>query len=474
MSQFIVLGKNNSNYNLSNVSITLPDNYILFTKDNQIAGLPYPNFNNNILQWDPDSQVYFWNTLSLSTITGNKETSKGILWNDSNDKLHMMSETNGVYQITISNDKYTLTPAENNLINFNPLVQFDYILTRGMGNQINGIKPEQGYLYHDFYEGYYFKQYPETVSTPGLIYWNGSNYTAVTGKRGDGLYALNKTGSAVVNIASTNGFLIASNNSLTTLNYPVTSGEYTLINDQNGKLYWSKKELIVDKVIDVNINSGITDGETLLTVPYDGSYLITLNFTANVNVIKLPKFSKDFNSFINACPKLIFKTTNGQTLFTKIFTGPTSYDYFSYSLFKTLLAGDKIITYWENNDNIVSIIKTNVVLTYIENVNLDNYTSISGAEDYTGIHNVMSSGRYVVITNIEYLINNVVDIPKNSQITVNYGNNKCIIFAVPPVLSAIYSNTNVFTLRQGDLISIEVNNPYIQITNYNIILNKIS
>ena len=82
MSQFIVLGKNNLNYNLSNISISLPDNYILFTKDNQIAGLPYPTYKNNILQWDPDSQVYFWNTLSLSTITGNKETSKGILWND--------------------------------------------------------------------------------------------------------------------------------------------------------------------------------------------------------------------------------------------------------------------------------------------------------------------------------------------------------------------------------------------------------
>lgn len=474
MSQFIVLGKNNLNYNLSNISISLPDNYILFTKDNQIAGLPYPTYKNNILQWDPDSQVYFWNTLSLSTITGNKETSKGILWNDSSDKLHMMSETNGVYQITISNDKYTLTAAENNLIDFNPLVQFDYILTRGMGNQINGIKPEQGYLYHDSYEGYYFKQYPETISTSGLVYWNGSQYSAVTGKRGDGLYALNKAGNDVVNITSTSGFLIASNNNITTLNYPTAPGEYTLINDQNGHLSWSKKELIVDKVIDVNINSDISDGDVLLTVPYDGSYLITFNFTALIKVIKLPQFSKDFNIFMNACPKLTFKTTNGLTLFTKIFTGPMNYDYFSYSIFKTFLAGDKIIVEWENNNDIVSILKVNVVLKYIEVGEEGNYTSISGSEDHTGIYNVMSSGRYIVITNIEYMLTNIIGVPKNSQIKVNYGNNQSIIYAVPPVLSTVYSNTNVYTLREGDLISIEINNPYVQIVNYNIILNKLN
>lgn len=471
MSQFIVLGNNNLNYNLSNISISLPDNYILFTKDNKIAGLPYPTYKNNILQWDPDSQVYFWNTLSLSTITGNKETSKGILWNDENDKLHMMSETNGVYQITISNDKYTLTPAENNLIDFNPLVQFDYILTRGMGNQINGIKPNQGYLYHDSYEGYYYKQYPETISTPGLVFWNGSNYSAVTGKRGDGLYALNKTGSDVVNIVSTNGFLIASNNKLTTLNYPITSGEYTLINDQNGILSWSKKELIVDKVINVNINSNISDGKVLLTIPYDGSYLITLNFTALINLIKLPVFSENFNTF----PKLIFKTTNGLTLFTKTFTGPMSYDYFSYSLFKTFLKGDKIIIQWENNDDdIVEIIKTNVVLTYVEVSEEGNYLSISGAEDYTGIYNVMSTGRYVVTTNIEYMLTDVINISRDSQIIVNYGHNQNIIYAIPPVLITLYSNTNLYTLNEGDLISIEVTNPFVKITNYNIILNKLN
>ena len=42
MSQFIVLGNNNLNYNLSNISISLPDNYILFTKDKSIEPLLYP------------------------------------------------------------------------------------------------------------------------------------------------------------------------------------------------------------------------------------------------------------------------------------------------------------------------------------------------------------------------------------------------------------------------------------------------
>ena len=114
MSQFIVLGTGDKNYNISNNPISgLQEDSLLFVKNGYIAGIAPPTYNNNILQWDSNTQEFVWNQLTLSTVIGDNETNKGILWNDASDYLHMMSAETGVYQVKIENDVYTLVPAKD-------------------------------------------------------------------------------------------------------------------------------------------------------------------------------------------------------------------------------------------------------------------------------------------------------------------------------------------------------------------------
>lgn len=488
MSQFIVQG-NGCCCNSTNISNIIQDNYLLFSKNNEVSGIQPPLTNNNILQWNASTQTYEWNELNLSTITGNKEATEGILWTDCCNRVHTMSDIDGVYQITISNHKYTLTPLEETEIKFDPSVDFDSLLIKGWGNNISGISPPStsAYLHYDPVIGYTFTENLQTVSSPGIVYWNGSNYKPVYGLYGEGVYGFSKSGSSMTNLTSANGFLVASNRKMTQLNYPAFHGDYVLSEDRYGNLNWKRVKTIeaedpgAEEVIDVSFPDKIVTDESIMTIPYAGNYILSLNFTAHVNVIDLPKTQENFQAFLDVCPKITFRTSDGTFLFDKIFTGPMNYEYFSYTLFKRFALNDEIIPVWENNDNsAVEIIDTSGVLTYVEaqaqNKKYEAFEgdTVSDTESIV-VGTASTTGRYIVITNIDYIITDLINVPDDSKIIMKYGKKSTAnIYAIPPVIFNIYSNTSVYVLEEGDEITLTVNNPYVKITNYNIILNKIN
>lgn len=472
MSQFIVLGTNDKNYNISNNPISgLQEDSLLFVKHGYIAGISPPTYENNILQWDPNTQHYQWGTLTLSTLVGNNETGKGILWNDASDYLHMMSAETGVYQIKIENDVYTLVPAKDGDVFINDSVIPNSILLKSpINNMITGITPQTGYLYYDSLSDYVFHNPVKTTANTGLVHWNGSSYSGIKGST-DGLYALTKNGSSMVNITATNGFILASNKKAVSFQYPTSSGEYTLIVNKSGNLEWKKHELIYNKVVNTVISTPITDGAKLCTFTYSGDYMLTFDFVAEVDMVALSMRSNNFQEYLDSCPTLEVIDSGGKTLLKKIFTGSLPYDYFTFSVMDTFSDNSAIFAKWTNNENnTVKIVNTNITANYIE-MEKDNYKELSGTDD--GILDTFDTSSTI---NISFDMSYEVDLlntPSNSCIVFDVGSQKTFIRALPPVAYQYYSLSKVYNVLAGDTISLTVNNNYVKIKNYNIIVNNL-
>lgn len=475
MSQFILIGTNDINYNISTTPISLPDDYMLFVKNGYIAGIQPPTYSNNILQYDPNTHAYVWSELTLSTITGNNETSKGILWNDANDNLHMMSEKNGVYQITIQSDQYSLTPANQGNLGFVDGIEPNSILIKNiLPNTISGVTPSTGYLYYQYPTGYTFLESVITVSNSGLVYWTGSSYLNVTGTQ-DGLYVLNKTGSTVVNITSNNGFLIASNDNITALSYPTESGEYMLnVSSQTGTISWKRKEIITNKVISISINSSLSNGEKLFNIPYSGDYMIMFNFIAEINIIDIPirEDTETFDDYLQKCPTFEIINSGGKVLVRKIFTGPLTYDYFSFTVIDSFIQNEPITVKWINNDtNIVTITSSQIVLNYIE-MDKSDYSNTLGSG--TGVIETFDSNKTILVTLVlEYQID-LINIQSDSSILFQVGGNTTTIHALPPVSVQYYCMSRIYNVSSGDTISLSVNNSFVTINDYNIIIQTLN
>lgn len=472
MSQFIVLGTNDKNYNISNNPISgLQEDSLLFVKHGYIAGISPPTYENNILQWDPNTQHYQWGTLTLSTLVGNNETGKGILWNDASDYLHMMSAETGVYQIKIENDVYTLVPAKDGDVFINDSVIPNSILLKSpINNMITGITPQTGYLYYDSLSDYVFHNPVKTASNAGLVHWNGSSYSGIKGST-DGLYALTKNGSSMVNITATNGFILASDKKAVSFQYPTSSGEYTLIVNKSGNLEWKKHELIYNKVVNTVISTPITDGAKLCTFTYSGDYMLTFDFVAEVDMVALSMRSNNFQEYLDNCPTLEVVDSGGKTLLKKIFTNSLPYDYFTFSVMDTFSDNSAIFAKWTNNENnTVKIVNTNITANYIE-MEKDNYKELSGTDD--GILDTFDTSSTI---NISFDMSYEVDLlntPSNSCIVFDVGSQKTFIRALPPVAYQYYSLSKVYNVLAGDTISLTVNNNYVKIKNYNIIVNNL-
>lgn len=482
MSQFIVLGTNDINYNISDLQINnVTNNSLLFSKNGYIAGIQAPSTSNNFLQYDPNTQTYIWNELTFSTITGNNETTQGILWNDSNDYLRMMSGVNGVYNIEIKNDTYTLIPAvQGNVSLLGQPKQNDLIVAGANKNTLRGISPSNGYLYYNSNGGWQFHNPIQIINTSGLIFYDNvaSTYKGVTGTT-DGLYAVSKTGSSIVNITQKDGFLIASNKNITSLGYPTESGEYSLLVDQNNSMSWKKKEILANKVQDIVINSPIVNGGALTTITVAGDYIITFDFVTQVNILQLPPANSNFDTFLETCPKLeIIDSVTGIILLTKIFTGPLSYDYFSFTVLEYLMEGAKLLVKFTNNGTdanpIVKITSCNMTLTYVENAE-DNYDNESGPMPSNGIIYASNyTGRVMINLDINFIVD-LINTPKTSQIIVSVGANKIYLSAIPPVADQYYNINRVYNIFEGDTISVVTNESnYVKIKNYNLIVNRLS
>ena len=106
MSQFIVLGNRDKNYQQSNIAINLPDGSLLFANGGYISAIQTPTEPNSVLQYDTNTQTYYWKQLSLSMILGDNEIGEGILWNDSKGDLQLMSAYAGLYQIKVADNMY--------------------------------------------------------------------------------------------------------------------------------------------------------------------------------------------------------------------------------------------------------------------------------------------------------------------------------------------------------------------------------
>lgn len=472
MSQFIVLGTGDKNYNISNNPISgLQEDSLLFVKNGYIAGIAPPTYNNNILQWDSNTQEFVWNQLTLSTVIGDNETNKGILWNDASDYLHMMSAETGVYQVKIENDVYTLVPAKDgDVFIADGVVPNSILLKSPINNMITGVTPNVGYLYYNSASEYVYHNPVMTVSAPGLVYWNGSNYSNVKGLT-DGLYALSKTGSSMVNITGTNGFVVASNQKAVSFPYPTSSGEYTLLVNSNGGLGWKKNLIVRNKVVNTVITSPITDGAKLCTFQYSGDYMITFDMTAEINIIGISTTYTNTNDYLDMCPTLEVIDSGGKTLFKKIFTGPLSYDYFTFTVLDTFSANSALFAKWTNNENnYVKIVNTNVTTNYVE-MEKDNYKEISGSDD--GVLDTLDSSSTININfNMNYEVD-LVNTPSNSCIIFDVGSQRTFIRAVPPVAEQSYSLSKVYNVLSGDTISLTVNNNYVKIKDYNLIINNL-
>ena len=310
MSQFIVLGNRDTNYQQSNIAINLPDGSLLFANGGYISAIQTPTEPNSVLQYDTNTQTYYWKQLSLSMILGDNEIGEGILWNDSNGDLQLMSAHAGLYQIKVTDNIYSLVPTSTNQLIL-PANTPNAIVIRGvLPHQLGQINPPSstGFLYYN--NGSWNYQYPvQTVQQAGLVYWTGSTYQNVTGTT-DGLYMLSATGSSVVNVTAKDGFLVASNKGIVSVKNPTSSGEYTLLADDKGQLSWNKKETILNKVKSVTVTD-VTNGAKLTTIQNNGYYIITFDLLAYINLLKLPQPQDNFDDYIAVCPTLKITVDSG-------------------------------------------------------------------------------------------------------------------------------------------------------------------
>lgn len=468
MSQFIVLGNRDTNYQQSNVAINLPDGSLLFANNGYISAIQTPTESNCVLQYDTNTQSYYWKKLTLNMVLGDNETTEGILWNNSNGELKVMSANAGVYQVKVADNTYSLVPASTSQTVW-PNTVANAIVTRTIIPHIlNQINPPSstGFLY--YHDSHWDYQYPvQTVQQAGLVYWNGSAYQNVKGTT-DGLYMLSATCSSVVNVTAKDGFLVASNKGIVSVKNPTSSGEYTLLADAKGKLSWNKKETILNKVKSVTVTD-ITDGAKITTIQNNGYYLITFDFLANINLLKLPYPQDDY---INICPTLTVTVDDGTPLLTKVFTGPIPYDYFSFTVLHKFIAGQSLYARWQNNDNIVTIDNTNITLQWVD-MESDNYTIVNGTNPTGVLHTFDTIATVMINMTLDFTIN-LLNTPANSAITINIGNQKVIVRAVPPVVYQYYSMNRIFTVTAGDTITLTTNNDFVKIKNYNIIVNNIT
>lgn len=472
MSQFIVLGTKDINYPQSNVAINLPDGYLLFANNGYITGIIPPTESNCVLQYDKNTQNFYWKKLSLNMVLGDKEIGEGILWNNSNGELQLMSANKGLYQIEVADNVYRLVPTSATQIILPSLVPNSILIRTTLPHVLSQIKPpaNTGFLY--FHNGDWDYQYPvKTAQDAGLVYWNGTDYQNVTGTT-DGLHMLSKTGSSMVNVTAKDGFLVASNKDIVSVKNPTSSGEYTLLADKNGKLSWNKKETILNKVKSVTVSTDLTDGTKLTTIQNNGFFLISFDFLAQVNLLKLPSPQDDFDKFIESCPTLKITVDSGVVLLTKVFTGPMSYDYFSFTILHDFTAGQSLYAEWQNNDNIVTINNTNMTIQWVD-MESDNYTVINGSSPNGILHEFNTSATVLINLTLDYTID-LLKTPANSEITINIGNQKIHVHAVPPTIYQYYSLNRIFTVAANDTITLTTNNDSVKIKNYNIIVNNIT
>lgn len=472
MSQFIVLGNQDRNYQQSNIAINLPDGSLLFANGGYISAIQTPTEQNSVLQYDTNTQTYYWKQLSLSMILGDNEIGEGILWNNSKGDLQLMSAHAGLYQIKVADNIYSLVPTSTNQLIL-PANTPNAIVIRGvLQHQLSQISPPSstGFLY--YHDNRWDYQYPvQTVQQAGLVYWTGSTYQNVTGTT-DGLYMLSATGSSVVNVTAKDGFLVASNKGIVSVKNPTSSGEYTLLADVNGHLSWNKKETILNKVKNVTVTN-VTTGAKLTTIQNNGHYLITFDFLAYINLLKLPQENYiDYDDYIAMCPTLKITVDSGVALLTKVFTGPLSYDYFSFTVLHDFVAGQSLYAEWQNNDNIVTVNNTNITLQWVD-MESDNYTIVNGSGPSGILYTFNTSATVMINMTLDFIID-LINTPANSEITFNIGNQKVNIQAVPPVAYQYYSMNRVFTVSANDNITLTVNNEYVKIKNYNIIVNNIT
>ena len=471
MSQFIVLGNRDTNYQQSNIAINLPDGSLLFANGGYISAIQTPTEPNSVLQYDTNTQTYYWKKLSLSMVLGNNEIGEGILWNDSKGDLQLMSAHAGLYQIKVADNIYSLVPTSTNQLILPANVPNAIVIRGVLPHQLGQINPPSstGFLYYN--NGSWNYQYPvQTVQQAGLVYWTGSTYQNVTGAT-DGLYMLSATGSSVVNVTANDGFLVASSKGIVSVKNPILSGEYTLLADANGQLSWNKKETILNKVKSVTVTD-VTNGAKLTTIQNNGYYIITFDFLAYINLLKLPQPQDNFDDYISTCPTLKITVDSGIALLTKVFTGPLSYDYFSFTVLHNFVAGQSLYAEWQNNDDIVTVNNTNITLQWVD-MESDNYTIVNGSE-LSGILYTFNTSATVMINMTLDFILDLINTPTNSEITFNIGTQKVIIRAVPPVAYQYYSMNRVFTVSANDNITLTVNNEYVKIKNYNIIVNNIT
>lgn len=475
MSQFIVLGTNPPSPYQSSTPINLKDDYLLFSYGGYITGIQPPTAadSNSVLQYDTNTNKYYWKKLSLSLVVDNKELGEGILWHDSNKNLQLMSANKGLYQIEVADNVYRLVPTSTTQITLPTPFVPNAILTRTiLPHVLSEINPpaNTGFLY--YHNGYWDYQYPvKTAQDAGLVYWNGTDYQNVTGMT-DGLHMLSKTGSSMVNVTAKDGFLVASNKDIVSVKNPTSSGEYTLLADKNGKLSWNKKETILNKVKSVTVSTDLTDGAKLTTIQNNGFFLISFDFLAQVNLLKLPSPQDDFDKFIESCPTLKITVDSGVVLLTKVFTGPMSYDYFSFTVLHKFTTGQSLYAKWQNNDNIVTINNTNMTIQWVD-MESGNYEVINGSSPNGILHQFNTSATVLINLTLDYTID-LLNTPANSEIIINIGNQKIHVHAVPPTIYQYYSLNRIFTVAANDTITLTTNNDSVKIKNYNIIVNNIT
>ena len=473
MSQFIVLGNRDTNYQQSNIAINLPNDSLLFAKGGYISAIQTPTEPYSVLQYDSNTQSYYWKKLSLSMVLGDNEIGEGILWNDNNGDLQMMSANAGLYQIQVTDNIYSLVPTSTNQLILPSNVPNAIVVRSVLPHQLSQVSPPSstGFLYYD--KGAWNYQYPvQTVTSAGLVYWTGSSYQHVTGTT-KGLYMMSETGSSVVNVTAKDGFLVASNKGVISVKNPTSSGEYTLLADAKGQLSWNKKETILNKVKSVTVSTDITNGAKLTTIPNNGNYLITFDFLAQIDVLKLPEPQEDFDDFVDACPNLKITVNSGVALLSKVFTGPLSYDYFSFTVLHNFAAGQSLYARWQNNNNnIVAVKNTNITLQWID-MESDNYSIVNGSSPDGVLYTFNTSATVMISMTLDFTVD-LLNTPVKSEITLNVGGQKVIIHAVPPVAYQYYSMNRIFTVSANDNITLTVNNEYVKIKNYNLIVNNIT
>ena len=103
----------------------------------------------------------------------------------------------------------------------------------------------------------------------------------------------------------------------------------------------------------------------------------------------------------------------------------------------------------------------------------DNYTIVNGTNPTGVLHTFDTIATVMINMTLDFTID-LLNTPANSAITINIGNQKVIVRAVPPVAYQYYSMNRIFTVTAGDTITLTTNNDFIKIKNYNIIVNNIT